>query len=206
MSESATETTVTDTSTEQEQQAQETATASEQQSELGDAGKKAIDAMKAERDNARREARANADAAKRLAELEESNKTETQKTADRAAAAERARDEAVADGLRYKAAAKHQVDEDHFDLLGTGDEETIFARAERVGTLLKSNAALTAENEQLKADVEALKQGKPAPSSTRPTAALKPGATAERIEPAQDDSYPADFLTPRQRERVAART
>lgn len=210
MSESANETTATtDTSTtdqqaeqKAEQKATETATAPEQTADLGDAGKKAIDAMKAERDAARREAKANADAAKRLADLEESQKTEAQKVADRAAAAEAARDEAIADGIRYKAAARHNVDEDHFDLLGSGDEETILARAEKVGTLL----ALRTENEQLRADVEALKQGKPAPSQTRPISALKPGATAETIEPAKDDSYPADFLTPRQRERIAART
>lgn len=162
--------------------------------ELGDAGKKAIDAMKAERDAARREARANADAAKRLAELEESQKTEAQKIADRAAAAERARDEAVADGLRYKAAAKHGIDEDHFDLLGSGDEEAISGRAERIGNLLK----LRTENEALKAEVEALKQGKPAPASARPTAALRPGATAEEISAEQDDSYPSHWLPKRQ--------
>lgn len=169
-------------------------TTEETPADLGDAGKRAIEAMKAERDAARREARANADAAKRLAEFEESQKTEAQKIADRAAAAERERDEAKADGLRYKAAAKHGVDEDHFDLLGTGDEETIAGRAERVGGLLK----LAAENEQLKAEIDALKQGKPSPATTRPTAALKPGATAEQIPAAEDDSYPTHWLPQKQ--------
>lgn len=139
-------------------------------------------------------AKENAEAAKRLAEFEESQKTEAQKIADRAAAAERARDEALADGLRYKAAAKHGIDEDHFDLLGSGDEEAISGRAERIGNLLK----LRTENEALKAEVEALKQGKPAPASARPTAALRPGATAEDIAADQDDSYPSHWLPQRQ--------
>lgn len=47
--------------------------------ELGDAGKKALDRMKAERDEARKQAKANADAAKRLSEIEEQSKSETEK-------------------------------------------------------------------------------------------------------------------------------
>lgn len=154
--------------------------------DLGDAGKAAIDRMKAERDQARREARTNAEAAKRLAEFEESQKTEQQKIADRAAAAERERDEAKADGLRYKAAAKHQIGEDYFDLLGSGDEETISSRAERVGSLLKENAAM-------KAELEALRAGKPAPVSGRPTEALKPGATPENAKTEDDENYESLF-------------
>lgn len=157
------------------------------QPELGDAGKAAIDRMKAERDQARREAKTNAEAARRLAEFEESQKTEQQKIADRAAAAERERDEARADGLRYKAAAKHAIGEDYFDLLGSGDEETISSRAERVGGLLKENA-------EMKAELEALRAGKPAPANGRPTEALKPGASPEPISGAQDHSYPSSWL------------
>ncbi len=196
MSEAATEQTTTEQTPESQQQAPATEAGKQDEypAELGDAGKKAIDAMKAERDAARREARANAEAAKRYAEFEESQKTEAQKVADRAAAAERARDEAVSEGLRYKAAARHGVGEDYFDLLGTGDEETIVARAERVGNLLK----LQSENDRLAAEVEALKQGKPAPSSARPTESLKPGATAEQIRPERDDSYPSGWLPQRQ--------
>lgn len=153
-----------------------------------------VDFWKAKAREQEKRAKENAEAAKRLAEFEESQKTEAQKIAERAAAAERARDEAIADGLRYKAAAMHGIDEDHFDLLGSGDEEAITGRAERIGSLLK----LRTENEALRAEVEALKQGKPAPASARPTTALKPGATAERIDPSQDDSYPAHWLPQRQ--------
>lgn len=139
-------------------------------------------------------AKSNADAARRLADLEESQKSEAQKIADRAAAAERARDDAMADGLRYKAAAKHGVSEDYFDMLGTGDEETIFARGERLGGLIKAQA----ENETLRAELEALRAGKPAPTTFRPTEALRPGATPEPVQPPKDDSYPAHWLPQRQ--------
>lgn len=125
---------------------------------------------------------------KKAAELEESQKTEQQKTADRAIAAERQRDDAIADGLRYKAAAKHGIGEDYFDLLGSGDEEAIDGRALRIGTLL----GLRTENEQLKADLEALRAGRPVPS--RPTEALRPGATPAPSSDLADNSYPASWL------------
>lgn len=173
-----------------ETEASATETSVETPSELGDAGKAAIDRMKVERDQARREAKANSEAAKRLAELEESQKTEQQKIADRATAAERERDEAKADGLRYKAAAKHGIGEDYFDLLGTGDEEAIQGRAERVGGLLK----LATENEQLKAENEALKAGKPVPNGGRPTEQLRPGATPTTPGSPTDNSYPSSWL------------
>lgn len=167
-----------------------TATPEETPADLGDAGKAAIDRMKAERDAARRDARVNAEAAKKLQEFEESQKTEQQKIADRAAAAERERDEAKADGLRYRAAAKHGITEDaDLELLGSGDEETITARAERVGNLLK----VAAENEQLKAELEALRAGRPAPVPGRPTAALKPGATPEHAKTEDDENYESLF-------------
>lgn len=47
--------------------------------------------------------------------------------------------------------------------------------------------------------VDLIAPNKPAPSSGRPTPALRPGATAEPIEPPRDDSYPAHWLPqPRQ--------
>lgn len=118
-------------------------------------------------------AKSNAEKAREYDAFQESQKTEQQKIADRAAAAERERDEARADGLRYKAAAKHGISEDYFDLLGSGDEDTITGRAERLGGLLR----VQAENEQLKADMEALRAGRPSPTAGRPVEALRPGAT-----------------------------
>lgn len=161
--------------------------------DLGDAGKKAIDRMKAERDAARREARANSDAAKRLAEYEESQKTEQQRIADRAAAAERERDDARTESLRYKAAAKHGVNEDNFDLLGTGDDEAINARAERVGSFLK----LAAENEQLKTELESLRAGRP--STQQPVEQLRPGASPVEVPPVGEADYPSHWFPKVQR-------
>lgn len=131
-------------------------------------------------------AKSNATAAQRLAEIEDAQKTEQQRLADRQAAIERERDEARAEGLRYKAAATHGISEDYFDLLGSGDAETISDRAERVGGLLKENAAL-------KAEVEALRAGKPAPTNGRPVEALKPGATPEESKTTDDLIYEAVY-------------
>ena len=81
----------------------------------------------------RTEAKANADAAKRLAEIEEANKTEVQKATERLAAAEKAAQDAQAEALRFKIAAKFQVSEEDADLFLTGtDEETLTKQAERL--------------------------------------------------------------------------
>ena len=118
--------------------------------------------------------------------LKEAQQTEAERIAARAAAAERERDDARAEGLRYKAAATHGISEDYFDLLGTGDAETISGRAERVGGLLKENATLRAE-------LEALRAGKPAPTNGRPVEALKPGATPEHATSEDDVLYSSLF-------------
>lgn len=125
--------------------------------------------------------------ADRLAEIEESQKSEQQRHADAAAKAQRDAEDARAEALRYKAAATHKVDPDYFDLLGNGDEDTISSRAERVGGLL----ALRTENEALKAELEALRSGRPAPTNGRPTTALKPGATPEHAQTEDDALYAA---------------
>lgn len=137
-------------------------------------------------------AKANAKKAADFDAFQESQKTEQQKIADRAAQAERERDEARTDGLRYKAAAKHGITEDEdLDLLGSGDEETIEKRAARIGEF----SALRKENESLRAQLEAA-TGKPVPSNGRPVEALKPGATPVPPTTPSDDSYPASWLPP----------
>lgn len=79
------------------------------------------------------EAKANAGAAKRLAELEEANKSEAQKMADRAASAEAERDAARVEMLRFRVAAKHGISEEDADLFLTGsDEETLTKQAKRL--------------------------------------------------------------------------
>ena len=123
--------------------------------------------------------------AQKARELEEAQMSEAQKAAERAAAAERDRDEARAEGLRYKAAATHGISEDYFDLLGTGDQDAIDARGQKLGALIKA----ASEAEQLRAEVEALRAGKPAPTNGRPVEALKPGATPENAKTEDDLLY-----------------
>lgn len=127
--------------------------------------------------------------ATKLAELEQAQMTEAEKVAERAAAAERERDEARATTLRYDAAITHGIGKDHFDLLGSGDEAAIGARAEKLGALLKT----AAEVDQLRAEVEALRAGKPVPTNGRPVEALKPGATPENSQSQADADYAALF-------------
>lgn len=124
---------------------------------------------------------------------QEASKTEQERAADAARQAQQDAAEARAEALRYKAAATHGIGQDHFDLLGSGDEETITARAERLGGLLKSAASLTAENEQLRAEVEALRAGKPAPLTARPVETLRPGATPANTQTQEDADYVALF-------------
>jgi hypothetical protein len=125
-------------------------------------------------------------------ELVESQKTEAQRQADAALAVATERDAARAEALAYRVAAAHGVTPDNFDLLGTGTEEAITARAERVGGLLK----VQAENEQLRAELEALRAGKPSPATTRPVADLKPGATPQNAVTEDDALYNSLFGAP----------
>jgi membrane protein involved in colicin uptake len=84
------------------------------------------------RENEKR-AKANADAATRLAALEESQKTEAQKLADAKAAAEKDAADARADALRWRIAAKHQISDEDAELFLTGtDEVTLTKQAERL--------------------------------------------------------------------------
>jgi hypothetical protein len=138
-------------------------------------------------------AKSNADKAQAHDAYVESQKTEAQRLSDATQKAQREADEARAEATRYRVAATHGVSPDYFDLLGTGDEATITARAERLASLLSS----TGEKEQLKAELEALKAGKN-PALVRPVADLKPGATPQ-LEPIPDTSYPASWL-PRPRQ------
>jgi hypothetical protein len=81
----------------------------------------------------RTEAKANAEAAKRLAEIEETQKTEAERVADRLRALEAERDAATRDALRFKVASKFGIADDDVDLFLTGtDEETLTKQAERL--------------------------------------------------------------------------
>lgn len=183
MSETTTEQTATTTATPgapAEQTATETQTFNQEQ----------VNALLAEQKRKERERFAGYDDLKAKAEefdkLQEASKTEQERAAE---AARKAQEDAVAarsEALRYKAAATHKVEADYFDLLGTGTEDEIASRAERLGGLLRENAAM-------KAELEALRAGKPAPTPGRPVEALKPGATPENNQSEDDVLYNSLF-------------
>ena len=89
-------------------------------------------------------AKENAAAAKRLAEIEDAAKTEQQRLEDRATAAERERDEARVELTRLRMAARYGITEDDLDLLGSGTDEEIEARAKRLAERLAPHPAAPA--------------------------------------------------------------
>lgn len=81
------------------------------------------------------QAKANADAAKRLADLEESGKSEAQKAADRVTKAEAEVAKVpsrIAEGLRDALVALGTVSEDDKVLLTASDPETLIAQVQRL--------------------------------------------------------------------------
>ena len=92
-----------------------------------------VDKLRKEAAKYRTEAKANADAAKRLAEIEESQKSEAEKTAERIKALEDHVATAERDALRFKVASKYGIgDEDTELFLTASDEETLRKQAERL--------------------------------------------------------------------------
>lgn len=80
-----------------------------------------------------RKAKANADAAKRLAEIEEAQKTEAEKAADRLAKAEQTARDAEARALRREVALEHKLSKDDAALLDSiADEDAMRRLAERL--------------------------------------------------------------------------
>lgn len=100
----------------------------------------AID-WKAEARKWEQRAKENSTAAQRLAELEEAQKTEAQKLADRLAAAEKALAEKEAEALRLTVAAKHGITGDYLDLVHGSDEASLEASASKVAALLNAQQA-----------------------------------------------------------------
>ena len=97
-------------------------------------------------------AKENSTAAKRLAEIEEASKTEAQKLADRAAAAEKALAEAQADALRSKVIAKHAIPEDYHEFVVGATEDELTAKAEKVKALIEAQNAPQATRHVVVAD------------------------------------------------------
>lgn len=81
----------------------------------------------------RNEAKANADAAKRLAEIEDAQKSEVEKAAERIAELEREATAARREAARFKVASKFGISDEDADLfLTASDEETLTKQAERL--------------------------------------------------------------------------
>lgn len=71
--------------------------------------------------------------AARLDEIEAASKSEAEKAADKAAKAEAERDNAKAEALRWRVAAKHGISDEDAELFLTGtDEATLTKQAERL--------------------------------------------------------------------------
>lgn len=115
---------------------------------------------------------------------EDAKKSEIDKAAERAAKAEQRAAEVEAELIRERIARRYSISDDDLDLLGSGSEEQITARAERLKAKNDAAAAATA-----KADP---------PPSDRPTEKLRPGATPREAPAAEDkDAYPSSWRTAR---------
>lgn len=116
--------------------------------------------------------------------LVEASQTEAERQATAVETAKRDADTARADAIRYKAAATYGVPAEHFDLLGTGTEEEVSARAEKIQALLAAQAAAAAV---------------PPPTGTpptRPIEQLRPGATPGETDNEDDVIMSRLFGTP----------
>ncbi|MFD9949692.1 hypothetical protein ACFWYW_55600 [Nonomuraea sp. NPDC059023] len=116
-------------------------------------------------------AKANADAAKRLAEYEDAQKTEQQRMQDRAQSAEKQLAALTAQNARLMAATVHGIPAELIDLLGDGTEEQINERAELLAAKLAAVVPPVAPA---------------APPQTRPVESLKPGAAPGGSDPDPD--------------------
>lgn len=105
--------------------------------------------------------------------LVEASKTEAQRQAEAVETAKREAESARAEAIRYKAAATHGISAEHFDLLGSGTEEEITARAAKISALLAAQATTPPVT----------------PPTTRPVEHLRPGATPGDAESEDDVLY-----------------
>lgn len=146
-------------------------------------------------------AKANADAAKKYAEYEDSQKTELQRLVERAEAAERERDEERRGRARLMAAATHNLSADLLDRLGGSTEEEITETAQVLSQEIESEVArrlpALVETEVEKRLAELSANEPHVPARQRPIEALTPGAMPANSQPEDGN----DFLR-----RMAGRT
>lgn len=109
--------------------------------------------------------------------LVQASKSDAQRLEEAARTAQSDADQARAEAVRYKAAATHGISAEHFDLLGSGTEAEITARAEKLAALVAAKATVPPT----------------APPSTRPVQQLRPGATPGEAETEDDVLYAQIF-------------
>ena len=119
------------------------------------------------------EARAakNAEAARRLQEIEDANKTELQKAVEAQQSAERERDEAITTHSRVMAAAANDLPVELIDHLGSGTAEEINEIAELFKHVIETRAGQLAQ--QLLAGG---RNGLPAGTGARPVESMRMGS------------------------------
>lgn len=105
-------------------------------SDLGDAGKKALSEERAARKAAEKEREA---LSARLKEFEDRDKSEAEKLAERAAAAEAERDALKADAIRARVALTKGIPADLMDRLRGSSEEEVAADADRLMAVIASS-------------------------------------------------------------------
>jgi len=98
--------------------------------------KEATTDWKAEARKWEQRAKENTAAAKRLQDLEDSQKTELEKAAARAEAAEAALAAKEAEATRLSIASKHGISGDYLDLLVGVDETELEAKAQKIAALI----------------------------------------------------------------------
>ena len=86
-------------------------------------------------------AKENSGAASKLAEIEESKKSETQKLQEQLTTLQERAAKAERDGERLAVIAKHGIPEDYHDLVHGSDPESLAASAAKVKSLITANAA-----------------------------------------------------------------
>lgn len=173
---------VTDETTDVEPTASDT-TEDAPPADLGDPGKKALDAERAAKRAAEKRAK---DLEARLKEFEDANKTEAEKAAARAEAAEKALAEMTAKALRLEVATEFKLDPDLHEFLTGSDEESLRAQAQK----LAERFAATAGPRQPKPDpTQGAKPGGSGPKMLTPdevSELFRQGKTAE-IDAARRD-------------------
>lgn len=117
----------------------------------------------------------------KVREIEEAQKSEAQKIQERADKAEQRAQAIEAELIRERIARRHKIDDDDLDLLGTGTEEQLEARAKKIAAL----KAAAAEREAT------------APPSDKPVEKLRPGATPSDVDIRGKDAYPSSWRTTR---------